>query len=113
MAKRNREKIYGDFEYILPVQPALKDIMNNELSKKQQKWERTPLPNGWDNLAVSDQELFVEKEFNKIDNGLWLMINGKPYYLTGKHYFFLQWWVLEDGTYPDFRDADRRLFYFL
>ena len=112
MAKRNREKIYGDFEYILPVQPALKDIMNNELSKKQQRWERTPLPDGWDNLAVSDQELFVEKEFNKIDNGLWLMINGKPYYLTGKHYFFLQWWVLEDGTYPDFRDADRRLFYF-
>lgn len=112
MAKRNREKIYGDFEYILPVQPALKDITGYDLPKKQQKWERVPIPDGWDNLAVSDQELFVEKEFDKIDNGTWIMINGKPYYLTGKHYFFLQWWVLEDGTFPDFRDADRRLFYF-
>jgi hypothetical protein len=111
MAKRNREKVYGEFEYILPVQPPKTQILNYDLPKKKQKWERIPLPDDFDNWELAKQEEYVEKEFDKIDNGVWLMINGNPYYLTGKHYFFLQWWVLEDGTYPDFRDADRRLFY--
>ena len=111
MAKRNREKVYGEFEYILPVQPPKTQILNYDLPKKKQKWERIPLPDDFDNWELTKQEAYVEKEFDKIDNGVWLMINGNPHYLTGKHYFFLQWWVLEDGTYPDFRDADRRLFY--
>lgn len=111
MAKRNREKIYGEFEYVLPVQPPKAKILNNDLPRKKQKWERVPLPDDFDDWEIEKQEEYVEKEFDKIDNGVWLMINGEAYYLTGIHYFFLQWWVLEDGTYPDFRDADRRLFY--
>ncbi len=111
MAKRNREKIYGDFEYVLPVQPPKKDILFSDLPKKKQKWNRTPLPEDFDNWDVVKQKEYVDTEFERMDNGIWIMLNGSPYYITGKHYFFLQWWVLEDGTYPDFRDADRRLFY--
>lgn len=111
MAKRNREKVYGEFEYVLPVQPPKNQIRNFDLPKKKQKWERIPLPEDFDNWDLSKQEKYVDEEFDRIDNGIWIMINGDPYYLTGIHYFFLQWWVLEDGTYPDFRDADRRLFY--
>lgn len=108
---RRREKIYKDFEYILPVQPVKKDILFSDLSKKKQKWERTPIPEDFDKWDLEDQEKYIDAEFEKIDNGVWMMLNGSPYYVTGKHYFFLQWWVLEDGTYPDFRDVDRRLFY--
>lgn len=111
MAKRNREKVYGEFEYILPVQPSKSQIINYDLPKKKQKWNRIPLPDDFEDWPMEEKEKYVEAEFDRIDNGVWLMINGDPYYLTGKHYFFLQWWVLEDGTYPDFRDADRRLFY--
>ena len=111
MAKRNREKVYGDFEYILPVQPPKKDIFFSDLPRKKQKWVRTPMPDDFDSWDISKQIEYTEAEFEKIDNGVWLMLNGSPYYITGKHYFFLQWWLLEDGTYPDFRDADRRLFY--
>jgi hypothetical protein len=41
------------------------------------------------------------------------MSNGVLTYITGKHYFYLQWWKLEDDIYPDYRDADRRYFLFL
>lgn len=56
-------------------------------------------------------EEFRVQEFDRIENGFWLLIKGKPVFLTGFHYFYLNWWELNTG-YPDFRDTDRQLFYF-
>lgn len=56
-------------------------------------------------------EGFRVQEFDRIENGFWFYNKGKPVYLTGFHYFYLNWWELNTG-YPDFRDTDRRLFYF-
>jgi hypothetical protein len=41
------------------------------------------------------------------------MNRGVPTYITGKNYFYLQWWKLEDDIYPDYRDLDRRYFLYL
>jgi len=38
------------------------------------------------------------------------MMNGKPVYITGTHYFYLNWWNI--GIYPNYRDPDRKYFYF-
>jgi hypothetical protein len=46
-------------------------------------------------------------------NGVHIYINGKIRYITPKYYFYLQWWVLEDGSRPEYRDCDRRYFIFL
>jgi len=54
---------------------------------------------------------FRKQEIDRILNGHWVMIKGKPVYLTGFHYFYLNWWKLNTG-YPEFRDTDRQLFYF-
>ena len=56
-------------------------------------------------------EEFRVQEFDRLHNGFWFICKGKPVYLTGFHYFYLNWWMLDTG-YPGFRDTDRMLFYF-
>lgn len=56
-------------------------------------------------------EEFRVQEYERISNGHWFYNKGKPVYLTGDHYFYLNWWELNTG-YPDFRHTDRELFYF-
>lgn len=42
--------------------------------------------------------------------GKWFFINGKPTYITGEHWYYLNWWHLEGYGLPDYRDRDRRWF---
>ena len=114
------EHVYG-IDFVLPPQPAPKDILNVKLEKKKQKWYRAELPAFFDNLEFddegepiyTDQMLeFIEQELDRIYYGVWLYINGKPTYITGLHYFYLQYWMLENGEAPEYRAADRRYFYF-
>tara|TARA_R110002020_G_scaffold193468_11_gene393842 strand:- start:3737 stop:5986 length:2250 start_codon:yes stop_codon:yes gene_type:complete len=52
---------------------------------------------------------YIEEEFDRRDNGFWFYNNGKPTYITGAHYMYLQWTKIDVGM-PDFREANR-LFY--
>jgi len=90
----------------------------------EQYWRRKELPEFMldHNILVDDsgrvsltkgQLDFADQEYDRIDQGFFFMSNGKPVYITGKHYFFLRFWVLENGMPPDYRDADRRWFLFL
>jgi len=88
----------------------------------EQYWRRSELPDIFDDVEVDkngvafltkEQERFAQRELKRCKKGFHFMNNGKPTYITGKHYFYLQWWVLEDDIYPDYRDADRRYFLFL
>lgn len=56
-------------------------------------------------------EEFRAQEYERIENGFWFLNRGKPVYLTGFNYFYLNWWELNTG-YPDYRDTDRQLFCF-
>jgi hypothetical protein len=49
---------------------------------------------------------YIEKEFDKREQGFWFMNNGEPTYITGSHYMYLQWASIDIG-YPDFREANR------
>lgn len=92
------------------------------LSRKEQKWIRKELPSIFDDvefdkdgvaLLNEDQKRYALIEIDRCKNGYWFFNNGVPTYITGKHYFYLQWWKLEDDIYPDYRDADRRYYRFL
>jgi len=52
---------------------------------------------------------YIESEFDRREGGFWFMNNGKPTYITGSHYTYLQWTKIDVGL-PDFREANR-LFY--
>lgn len=53
-----------------------------------------------------------DREWKRRMNGYWFLIDGVPTYITGLHYFYLCYFHIE-GTLPDYRDTDRRYFYFL
>lgn len=55
---------------------------------------------------------FIEQQQYHMTHGCWFMNCGEPTYITGLHYFYLNFWVLDTDVYPDFRDADRKWFYF-
>lgn len=97
---------------------------------KEQYWERIPLPvwykdvmKRWDayeekkkddapEFHDEDLERYKQQEWDRRLNGMWFMNNGKATYLTGMHYIFLQWWLIDIG-YPKFRIIDLEYFYFL
>lgn len=89
----------------------------------EQKWQRQEMPvslrkiksrNHWKQMSKAFQTQwvpYVNREFERRENGYWFMNNGTPTYITGAHYFYLQWASIDVG-YPDYRDANRILFYF-
>lgn len=55
-------------------------------------------------------EAFRAQELERVFNGVYVYINGKPVYLTGVHYLYLTYWFL-DGIYAEFRITDLEFFY--
>jgi hypothetical protein len=54
---------------------------------------------------------FIKKVWWHRINGYWFFNRGKPTYITGWHFFYLNFFYLgEAGQYPDYRDRDRRWF---
>jgi len=115
------QDLYG-CKVILPDVPDLENIEGYKLDKSEQYWRRKELPSIFDDVALDadgnailneDQKKYAALEVQRCKKGYWFFVNGKPTYITGKHYFYLQWWKLEDDIYPDYRDADRRYFLFL
>lgn len=88
----------------------------------EQYWRRRELPSFFHeveydrdgNLTLTqEQEIYAREEERRCKKGYYFLNNGQLTYITGKHYFYLQWWKLEDDIYPDYRDTDRRYFTFL
>jgi len=88
----------------------------------EQYWRRLPLPSFFDLveynkdgdvLLTKQQEEYAREEVRRCKEGFFFMSNGKIIHLTGKYYFYLKFWKLEDDIYPDYRDLDRRYFEYL
>jgi len=105
----------------LPKTPANIFKASSDLAK--QKWGRFE-PNeafskiktrfDWDGYSKEFKELhykYIDQEFQRRDNGFWFMNNGKPTYITGSYYMYLQWSKIDVGA-PDFREANRLFFLF-
>lgn len=92
------------------------------LPNEYQYWKRKELPSFFDDVDYDkdgnailshEQQTYAAIEVDRCKKGYWFFNNGNPTFITGKNYFYLQWWKLEDDIYPDYRDADRRYFLFL
>ena len=82
-------------------------ILPEQLSKMQSIFHWNDMPTDFKNMWVD----YIEKEFDSREDGFWFMNNGKPTYITGSHYMYLQWTSIDVG-YPDYREANRILFLF-
>jgi len=105
----------------LPKVP--KDVFSASKTKSQQRWRRFESNEAfnkiktrfdWDTYPKEFKEFhysYIDQEFNRRDNGFWFMNNGKPTYITGSYYMYLQWSKIDVGA-PDFREANRLFFLF-
>jgi len=78
------------------------------------KWDEFDKKKKDDEIEFYDERLeeYKKQEWDRRLNGFWYMNNGKPTYLTGLHYLYLQWWPIDIG-YPKFRIPDLEKFYFM
>ena len=100
-----------------------KKINGQELKKEEQVFIKTPKPatlkkiKSIYNFKSYNEDIkekyyeYINKEFDFRSDGYWFMCNGKPCYLTGSHYIYLNWTKIDVGS-PDFRHANRIFFYF-
>lgn len=90
-----------------------KKILFHDKKKKDQYWERLDVPSGLSPENEDAYASYIVEEFRRRREGVWFYNNGEPVYITGSHYFALQWVKMEDsGGYMDFRYAQRDMFYF-
>ena len=78
------------------------------------KWDEFDKKKKDDDVEFYDERLeeYKKQEWDRRLNGFWYMNNGKPTFLTGLHYLYLQWWPIDIG-YPKFRIPDLEKFYFM
>lgn len=89
---------------------------------KEQYWRKTPLPQIFNSvdydkegnaILTKEQRDYAVEEVRRCKEGFSFMNNGKVVSITGKYYFYLQHWILEDDISPDFRMIDWKYFWFL
>jgi len=92
-------------------------------NKEEQYWEQYEYPKelkriksrfDWDEYPSDFKEQwydYIDEEFKRRSNGYWFFNNGKPTYITGTHYMYLQWSKIDIGA-PDYREANRLFFIF-
>lgn len=99
---------------IVPV-----EIIKRSNNPLEQYWERQLLPDEYEqwlederSIKEHDKTYFnyeLEKlrirEWHRRIYGVWIWIKGKPHYIPGSYYFFLNYWIL-DGGFPTFRKSD-------
>lgn len=86
-------------------------IINSDLPKKEQKWAREPLPQGLREDTKEKYEDYIVSQYQRRENGVFVMIDGEPEYFPGSYYFFLQWFSI-GRQYPDFRYTQKDLMIF-
>ncbi len=98
----------------LPKMPALETMENYGLPVEEQKYKRTEIPYSLRRRkqCTPEEEKFIENEYHKIHNGVWMLIGGKPVYFTGAYYFFLTYWTTQKGVKPSFRYTQSLIFLF-
>jgi len=113
----------GDVIEIQNLKIALPKQPKNVHKFEHDKWQVTPYPKelqriktifDWREYPDDFKENYadyIEEEFVKREEGFWFYNLGKPTYITGTHYMYLQWSKIDVGN-PDYREANRLFFIF-
>jgi hypothetical protein len=111
-------EVYNISGLAIALPPAPKDCKKRSNTKSEQYWEREESPKElskiqsifhWNEKPVQFKDSwidYIERQFDYREQGYWFMNNGKPTYITGSHWMYLQWSNIDIG-YPDFREANR------
>ena len=113
----------GDIYEIQGLKIALPKPPKDVYSSKDKVWQQLQKPDilkkirtifDWKAYPEEQKEQwhdYIDEEFRRREEGFWFNNNGKPTYITGTHYMYLQWSKIDVGA-PDFREANRLFFIF-
>lgn len=107
--KRSQKITVGEVTFDLPIMPPRKTIANHGMRKKQQKFYRQTKPSNWRSMSKKERENWKLEEWNRRLEGYWFYNNGVPTYITGTHYFFLNYWQPKNEPL-EYRYTDREFF---
>ena len=68
----------------------------------------------WDKYPDNFKEKwydYIDKEFERREEGFWFNNKNNPTYITGSHYMYLRWTKIDVGQ-PNFRESNRLFFIF-
>lgn len=127
------------FPCYIPKIPPKELILFSNLPKEEQYWRRTPLPKYYIERVLEEEykqknelelvltgqrkkvtyvdsvlERYRRQEWWRRVNGVWFMNEGEPTYITGHHYFYLQWSKFDHPSnegYPNYYEFSRDNFY--
>lgn len=97
---------FGGYKIPMPKMPPKSQMVNAGLPQKEQKFKHTEIPKSIlnrKNKVTKEEQRFIDNEWHKRKNGIWILIKGEPYYFTGPYYFFLNYWWTIKGIHPGFR----------
>lgn len=81
----------------------------SEYKKWQQKEKELQIHNK--NYKHPELNKFIEEMWLYRMGGFWFYNNDEPTYITGQNWFYLSVFKMNKGALPDYRDADREVFY--
>jgi hypothetical protein len=95
------------------------EVLYCDLPKDEQIFKKTEIPFTDDDLvAIANKEhtytelqkKWVEREKKRLDDGVYAMINGVLTFIPGSHYGYVNYWTLENGQSPEYRNWTRKIF---
>lgn len=103
-------RIIGEHTITLPTPPKLSTIDNYGLPLEKQRFARTETPKDFKLWEADKKKEFIRREWKKRNEGYWFFNGGRLEYITGVHYFYINYWRINTG-FPMFVDSDRDFFY--
>lgn len=103
------EKVYG-YDCPIPDMPPKEEIINYGRPLAEQIFRKTAIPKDFSRWNKDQQEAFIAKEHHRRRHGLWFYIKGKPVYITGLFYYFMNYWPLATGSPTKFHMGDWKFF---
>ena len=97
-----RDQVFKYVEY-----PARLRELEREYDTINGLWEELEL----NPLYYKEEIAWIRRQIWHELNGYWFFCNGKPTYLPGDYYVYLNFWTLDVGR-PEYRDRDRKIFLF-
>lgn len=101
--------VYG-YDVNIPDMPPKEQIVNYGKPIAEQVFRKTFIPKDLKYQPEDDQEAFIDREHHRRKEGMWYYIKGEPIYITGLHYYFLNYWPVQTGKPTQFRMGDWKFF---
>jgi hypothetical protein len=105
----------------LPQKPDDKEILFSDLPQSEQYWKRQEIPEALERIRSMDEwaeqpsnfrktyRPYIEREFKRRREGVWMYIDGEATYITGDHYMLLQWTKIDGSFYGYYLAFQRKL----